>query len=82
MDLFDYWEEENEYFDSLPVRYTVRYKGAIYEGDADGVNVFETDNYENAMNLYYHVSLVDEDAVLYDNYYETKFYHGEWDEAV
>ena len=82
MDLFDYWEEENEYLDSLPVRYSVWYEGYFFEGDTEKFNVFETDSRDKAMDIYNYVSLYDEEAVLYDNYYEVKYYRGEWDEAV
>ena len=89
MDMYDYetdiyncWTEENEYLDSLPVRYAVWYEGHFFEGDSDKVNVFETESREKAMEIFHYVSLYDDDAVLYDNYYDVKFSHGEWDEAV
>ena len=85
MDNYDYygdletlWDEENEYIDSLPCHYSVVYDGDVFEGDKKTMNVFETESYDEAMQMYRYVSQWDENAVLKDNIYGVSFHDGEW----
>jgi len=49
----DYWQEENEYLDSLPPHYTLVYKGYLFEGDSDeGYNRFSTDSWDNVISIF------------------------------
>lgn len=74
----EYYEEMNDYLDSLPIRYSVTYYGAIFSDDEDSYNTFKTENYKEAMDLYNFVSQYDKNAYLDDNYYGVTFSHGEW----
>lgn len=42
----DYWEEQNEYYDSLPVHYSVFHKGAYYYGE-EGEDQWFENQHEN-----------------------------------
>ena len=86
MDNYDYygdlenaWEEENDYIDSLPCHYSVVYDGEVFEGDKKTMNVFNTESYDKAMEMYRYVSQWDADAVIKDNMYGVSFYRGELD---
>lgn len=35
------------------MRYTVNYEGAFFTGDSEGFNVFETDSWDRASELFY-----------------------------
>lgn len=74
----EYYEEMNEYLDSLPIRYSVTYYGVVFSDDEDSYNTIKTENYKEAMDLYNFVSQYDENAYLDDNYYGVTFSHGEW----
>ena len=79
MDEYDeYYEEMNDYLDSLPIRYSVTYYGVVFSDDEDSYNTIKTENYKEAMDLYNFVSQYDENAYLDDNYYGVTFSHGEW----
>lgn len=74
----EYYEEMNDYLDSLPIRYSVTYYGVVFSDDEDSYNTIKTENYKEAMDLYNFVSQYDENAYLDDNYYGVTFSHGEW----
>lgn len=58
-------------------RYTVRYKGNIFEGDKDGWNSFNTDKWEDAIE-FYHVYGNATEVSIKDNEYDVTFEDGEW----
>ena len=58
-------------------RYTVRYKGNIFEGDKDGWNSFNTDRWEDAIAFYHAYSDATEVSIK-DNEYDVVFEDGEW----
>lgn len=74
----EYYDEMNEYFDSMPLKYSVVYSGAYYCGDSDSYNCFDTDSFDKAMEVYRDVCQYDEEACIKDNYYGVTFSHGEW----
>ena len=74
----DYYDEMNEYFDSLPIHYSVTYFGAIYDGDSDSYNKYETESFDDAMRIYRDVVQYDKNAYLDDNIYGVTFRDGEW----
>lgn len=74
----EYYEEMNDYLDSLPIRYSVTYYGAIFYDDEDSYNTVKTESYNEAIELYKFVSQYDENAYLEDNYYGVTLSHGEW----
>lgn len=58
-------------------RYTVRYKGNIFQGDTDGWNSFNTDKWEDAIEFYN--SYGDTTVIsIKDNEYDVVFEDGDW----
>lgn len=56
-------------------RYTVWYEGYLFEGDTDGYNEHDTDNWGEAISLYYAYG----DMIhIKDNKYCVSFDYGEW----
>ena len=74
----EYYDEMNAYYDSMPVHYSVTYYGAVFSNDEDSYNTYETEYYDEAMELYNFVSQYDANAYLDDNYCGVTFSHGEW----
>ena len=58
-------------------RYTVRYKGNIFQGDTDGWNSFNTDRWEEAIAFYHSYGDTTEISIK-DNEYDVVFEDGEW----
>lgn len=58
-------------------RYTVRYKGNIFQGDTDGWNSFNTDKWEDAIEFYHAYSDTTEVSIK-DNEYDVVFINGDW----
>ena len=58
-------------------KYSVRYKGHIFEDDIDGWNTFSTDKWEEAIEFYnaYKNSI---DVSIKDNEYDVVFEDGDW----
>ena len=57
-------------------RYTVRYKGNIFQGDKDGWNSFNTDRWEDAIAFYHQYENVTYVSIK-DNEYDVVF-DGDW----
>ena len=56
-------------------KYTVWYKGHIFDGDTDGYNEHGYDNFENAIALYHAYG----DMIhIKDNKYGVSFDYGDW----
>ena len=58
-------------------RYTVRYKGNIFQGDTDGWNSFNTDRWEDAIEVYHTYGDATEVSIK-DNEYGVVFEDGDW----
>lgn len=58
-------------------RYTVRYKGNVFQGDTDGWNSFNTDNWDEAIGFYYAYESTMEISIK-DNEYDVVFEDGDW----
>lgn len=56
-------------------RYTVSYKGILFDGDNAGWNFHDYDNFNDAISLYYFYGNMIE---IKDNYYDVRFSNGEW----
>lgn len=57
------------------MRYTVNYCGAVFTDDSDGFNCFETNNFQRAKEILYHIvqSGADIHAYLKDEEYQCTF---------
>ena len=55
-------------------KYSVRYKGKIFEGDTDGYNIHHYDRWEDAKSIYDMYPGVS----IYDNEYDIIFEDGDW----
>ena len=58
-------------------RYTVYYKGHIFEGDTDGYNTFNTDSWDDAIG-FYNTYGNDTEVSIKDNEYDVTFADGDW----
>ena len=58
-------------------RYTVRYKGNIFQGDTDEWNSFNTDKWEDAIEFYHTYGGATEVSIK-DNEYDVVFEDGDW----
>lgn len=58
-------------------RYTVNYKGFIFEGDTDGWNELNTDKWEEAYE-FYNIYSNDMEVYIRDNEYGILFSYGDW----
>ena len=58
-------------------RYTVRYKGNIFQGDTGGWNSFNTDKWEDAIEFYHTYGDATEVSIK-DNEYDVVFEDGDW----
>ena len=56
-------------------RYTVWYKGCLFQGDTDGYNAHGYDKFEDAIALYHAYG---EMIHIKDNEYGVSFDYGEW----
>ena len=65
--------EVNDY--ELIEKYTVFYKGKIFEGDTDGYNYHNYDKWEDAIALYYAYGDI---IHIKDNEYNVIFSYGDW----
>ena len=61
------------------MRYTVNYCGAVFTDDANGFNCFETNDFQQAKELLYHIvqNRADMHAYLKDEEYQCSL---RWDE--
>ncbi len=57
-------------------RYSIRYKGHLFEGDSDEFNEHGIDKWENAFAIYNAYPNI---VSIYDNLYECTFSNGEWE---
>ena len=57
-------------------RYSVCYKGYIFEGDTDGYNEHGYDRWEDAMAIYNAYAGI---ISIHDNEYDVTFSNGVWD---
>ena len=57
-------------------RYTVVYKGHLFDGDTDGWNTFNTDNWDEAIGMYHAYANYTE-MYIKDNEYGVTF-DGDW----
>jgi len=82
----DYEQEMNDYYDSLPPRYTVYYIGAFFSYDIpccvakDGTD-YHSKSFESnkeAFNLYNSLIAAGYEAWVEDNMYDVTFKNGEW----
>lgn len=78
MDIFEYWEEQNEYYDNQPIRYTVCYEGPYFAGDKDGYNFLDYNSFDEAMEMYKFLEVVGIEVELKDNWYDVTFSKGDW----
>lgn len=85
MTLEEYWEEQNSYYDSLPVHYSVWWDGYVFDGDSDEYNHMNTESYDEAMRLFEHFVSIGYDKTFHftDNQYDYSMYYnrktGEYD---
>lgn len=56
-------------------RYSVRYKGKLFEGDSDGYNERGVDRWEDAIAIY---NAYPDIVSIHDNQYDCTFSKGEW----
>ena len=78
MTLEEYWDEQNAYIDSLPIQYSVYWKGYVYYGDSDDYNHMDTDSYDEAIRLFdsfIAMGYNDTDFWLQDNQYDYTMYY-------
>lgn len=67
----------NEPYDEPIGKYTVHYKGHIFEGDTDEWNAFSTDKWDDAIGFYHSYSN-DTEVCIKDNEYGVTFANGDW----
>ena len=58
-------------------RYTVCYKGHIFDGDTDGYNTFKTDSWDDAIR-FYNTYGNNTEVYIKDNEYDVTFSDGDW----
>ena len=59
-------------------KYTISYKGYIFEGDSDGWNSRDEDSWEKAISVYDAYADEENDMYITDNEYGVTFHRGEW----
>lgn len=69
----DIFGNEIEEFEQVE-KYTVCYKGYIFDGDTDGYNRHNFDSFEKAMEIYNNYP----DVSIRDNEYGLVFEYGDW----
>lgn len=67
--------EINEY-EQIP-KYTVCYTGFIFEGDTEGTNKYDTDDWDKAIEMYRNYKDVT-DICIRDNEYDVTFENEDW----
>lgn len=67
----------NEPYDEQTEKYTVHYKGYIFDGDTNEWNSFSTDKWEDAIEFYNAYSN-DTEVCIKDNEYGVTFANGDW----
>lgn len=60
-------------------RYTICYKGKLFDGDRDGWNSYNCDKWEFALGIYELLTAKGVECYITDNQYDVVFRDGEWD---
>ncbi len=58
-------------------KYTVWYKGCLFDGDTAGYNKFNTDNWNDAIG-FYNAYGIGTEVFIKDNEYDVTFADGDW----
>lgn len=65
----------NEEGIAIGARYEIVYEGYLFDGDKEGYNRHEVDNFEDAISIY---NAYPDVITIIDNEYDVRFANGEW----